>query len=115
MTNAVTDRVFLGRTGIAVSPIGFGAAGLGDMPASYGYPVSEDRARATLHAIFDGPSNFLDTSRNYGFGRSEERIGAVIRERGDCRTASSSPPSSTGTWRRTPSAPRRRAARWSRA
>lgn len=82
MTNAVTDRVFLGRTGIAVSPIGFGAAGLGDMPASYGYPVSEDRARATLHAIFDGPSNFLDTSRNYGFGRSEERIGAVIRERG---------------------------------
>jgi len=26
--------------------------------------------------------NFLDTSRNYGFGRSEERIGEVIRERG---------------------------------
>jgi D-threo-aldose 1-dehydrogenase len=26
--------------------------------------------------------NFLDTSRNYGFGRSEERIGAVIREYG---------------------------------
>ena len=29
-----------------------------------------------------GPVNFLDTSRIYGFGRSEERIGAVIRERG---------------------------------
>jgi D-threo-aldose 1-dehydrogenase len=26
--------------------------------------------------------NFLDTSRNYGLGRSEERIGSVIRERG---------------------------------
>ncbi|MGI9354598.1 MAG: aldo/keto reductase, partial [Rhizobiaceae bacterium] len=55
---------------------------LGDMPDTYGYPVDEDRARATVHAIFDGPVNFLDTSRNYGFGRSEERVGAVIRERG---------------------------------
>ena len=82
MARALTDRIVLGRTGIAVSPICFGAAGLGDMPATYGYPVGEDRARATLHAVFEGPSNFLDTSRNYGFGRSEERIGAVIRERG---------------------------------
>ena len=35
-----------------------------------------------MRAIFDGPANFLDTSRIYGMGRSEERIGAVIRERG---------------------------------
>src|SRR5438046_2073633 len=61
MTRALTDRIPLGRTGIAVSPVCFGAAGIGDMPASYGYPVGEDRAKATLHAIFDGPSNFLDT------------------------------------------------------
>src|SRR4029079_19345255 len=32
--------------------------------------------------IFDGPANILDTSRIYGFGRSEQRIGDVIRERG---------------------------------
>ena len=36
----------------------------------------------TVRAVFDSPVNFLDTSRNYGFGRSEERIGEVIRERG---------------------------------
>jgi D-threo-aldose 1-dehydrogenase len=35
-----------------------------------------------VNAIFDGPADFIVTSRNYGFGRSEERIGAVIRERG---------------------------------
>ncbi len=35
-----------------------------------------------MRAIFDGPINFLDASRNYGFGRSEQRIGDVIRERG---------------------------------
>jgi len=30
----------------------------------------------------DGPVNFIDTSRICGMGRSEERIGAAIRERG---------------------------------
>ncbi len=72
----------LGRTGLMVSPICFGTSGLGDMPDTYGYSVDEERARATVRAIFDGPVNFLDTSRIYGMGRSEARIGAVIRERG---------------------------------
>jgi D-threo-aldose 1-dehydrogenase len=52
------------------------------MPETYGYGVDEERARATIRAILDGPVNILDTSNNYGLGRSEERIGAVIRERG---------------------------------
>lgn len=72
----------LGRTGLNVSRIGIGTSALGSMPDTYGYGVDEDRARATIHAIFDSPLNFLDTSRNYGMGRSEERIGAAIRERG---------------------------------
>ena len=49
---------------------------------TYGYSVEPERARETVRAVFDSPVNFLDTSRNYGFGRSEERIGEVIRERG---------------------------------
>lgn len=60
----------------------FGTSGLGNMPDTYGYEVDEARARATLQAIFDGPVNCLDSSRAYGLGRSEERIGAAIRERG---------------------------------
>lgn len=72
----------IGNTGLKITPLCFGTSALGDMPDTYGYAVDEDRARATIHAIFDGPLNSLDTSRNYGFGRSEERIGAVIRERG---------------------------------
>jgi D-threo-aldose 1-dehydrogenase len=52
------------------------------MPDTYGYSVGEDRARATLDAIFDGPFQFLDTSRNYGMGESEKRIGDAIRARG---------------------------------
>ena len=72
----------LGQTGLQVTGICFGTSGLGNMPETYGYEVDEERARATIRAIFDGPVNVLDTSNNYGLGRSEERIGAVIRERG---------------------------------
>lgn len=69
-------------TGLTVTPIAFGASGLGSMPETYGYEVDEGRARATLHAIFESPVNCLDTARGYGFGRSEARIGAAIAERG---------------------------------
>src|SRR5271168_1238417 len=82
MTEGGMNKVRLGRTGLTVTPLCFGASGLGDMPDTYGYDVDAERAKATVRAIFDGPANFLDTSRIYGFGRSEERIGAVIRERG---------------------------------
>lgn len=75
-------KVRLGKTGLEVTNICFGTSSLGDMPGTYGYEVDEERARATIRAIFDGPVNFLDTSRNYGMGRSEARVGQVIRERG---------------------------------
>ena len=77
-----TEKMALGRTGLAVSRLCFGLGPIGDMPDTYGYRVEPERARETVRAVFDSPVNFLDTSRNYGFGRSEERIGEVIRERG---------------------------------
>jgi D-threo-aldose 1-dehydrogenase len=76
------NKVRLGRTDLMVTSIGFGTSGLGDMPDTYGYGVDADRAKATVLAIFGGSANLIDTSRLYGMGRSEERIGAVIRERG---------------------------------
>jgi len=72
----------LGRTRLRVAQICFGTTSLASMPKTYGYEVSEGRALETVAAIFDGPTNFLDTSRIYGFGRSEELIGKAIRERG---------------------------------
>ncbi|MDP9137111.1 MAG: aldo/keto reductase [Pseudomonadota bacterium] len=76
------EKIALGSTGIPVTRICFGTSSLGNMPDTYGYSVDAERARDTVRAIFAGPVNFLDTSRNYGFGRSEERIGDVIRELG---------------------------------
>lgn len=72
----------IGTTGLEVTDICFGTSALGNMPENYGYSVDEARARETLNAIFDGPANFIDTSRNYGIGESERRIGAAIAERG---------------------------------
>jgi len=72
----------IGNTGLSVTSLCFGASGLGNMPDTYGYEVDDARARDTLQAIFDGPVNFLDTANNYGFGRSEQRIGDALRERG---------------------------------
>jgi D-threo-aldose 1-dehydrogenase len=82
MEKTVMKTIRLGKTDLMVTPICFGTSGLGDMPETYGYGVDAARAQATLQAIFEGPVNFLDTSRIYGFGRSEERIGAAIREHG---------------------------------
>ena len=76
------ERRAIGKTPVKVTPIMFGTSALGHMPDTYGYGVDEDRARAALDAIFDGPANCLDTSNNYGFGRSEIRIGEAIRARG---------------------------------
>src|SRR6185295_16877077 len=78
----ISGKVEIGRTGVMVTRIGFGTSALGGMPGAYGYSVDDEQALATLRAIFAGPSNFLDTSRGYGRGRAERRIGTVIREMG---------------------------------
>jgi D-threo-aldose 1-dehydrogenase len=65
-----------------VSRLCFGTSALADMPNAYGYGCSDEQARETFLAIFNGPTNFVDTSRLYGNGRAEARIGAVLREIG---------------------------------
>ncbi len=76
------QKIRLGTTNLEVTPICIGTSALGNMPETYTYGVDEERAWATVRAIIDGPINFLDVSRNYGLGQSEQRIGDVIRERG---------------------------------
>ena len=67
----------LGKSGIAVSQIGFGAAPLGDLFAV----LDEARAVATVEAALDAGVTLLDTSPLYGHGLSEHRIGAALRRR----------------------------------
>jgi aryl-alcohol dehydrogenase-like predicted oxidoreductase len=73
----------LGRTGLKVSEISFGAVEIG---LAYGIPVegkiekpSEEDAHAVLHAALDLGINFVDTARAYG--DSEEIIGRALKGR----------------------------------
>ncbi|HEX4766663.1 MAG TPA: aldo/keto reductase [Lichenihabitans sp.] len=70
-----------GRTGRAVSEIGFGAWAIG---ADWGHVDAGD-ARAALNAALDSGMTFIDTADVYGDGRSERLIAEVLRERGGPR------------------------------
>ena len=71
-----------GRTPLRVTPICIGTAPLGDMPEIFGVGAPEARALDTLRTAFASPLNFIDTSNNYGDGRSEQRIGIALGEIG---------------------------------
>lgn len=73
----------LGSTGLDVTALCVGTSPLASMKRLYGYEVSDERAVATVEAVFDSPIRFIDTSNGYGEdGSSERRIGAAIAARG---------------------------------
>ncbi len=67
-----------GRTGRAVSEVGFGSWAIG---ASWGQ-VDDTAAKEALHAALDAGVDFLDTADVYGDGHSERLIAGVLKERG---------------------------------
>lgn len=81
-TDYLQKKTAIGQTGVSIPSLCFGTSGLGDMPVTYGYSTSAERASATLKHILQGPYPFLDSSRNYGDGRSEQRIGQAITDLG---------------------------------
>jgi aryl-alcohol dehydrogenase-like predicted oxidoreductase len=69
----------LGRTGIEVSEIGFGAWGLG---ATMWRGVPDEEGAAALEAALDAGVSFIDTALAYGDGHSERLIAKVLSRRG---------------------------------
>jgi aryl-alcohol dehydrogenase-like predicted oxidoreductase len=75
----VTVKKTLGRTGLAVSQLGYGSMGLRG-PRTWGVRVvSEADAERFLHSVLDAGINFIDTSPDYGI--AEERIGRYLGSR----------------------------------
>ena len=68
----------LGRTGLEISEIGYGAWGIGN--SGWQGASDEESARALNRAI-DLGLNFIDTALGYGQGHSERLIGKLLRER----------------------------------
>ena len=68
----------LGRTGLNVSAVSFGAWAIG---GTWG-PVSDDDSLKALHRALDLGVNFFDTADVYGDGHSERLLARLKRERG---------------------------------
>ncbi|MFJ9870658.1 aldo/keto reductase [Streptomyces sp. NPDC101165] len=65
----------LGRSGVEVSPLGFGAAGIGNLYT----PMDDEQAYEAVHAAWARGIRYFDTAPHYGLGRSERRLGAALR------------------------------------
>jgi len=84
----------LGRTGIEVSEIGFGAWGIG---GGWGKKDDDEAVRA-LHQAFDLGVNFYDSAYGYGNGHSEELIGKAFADRREKVVLTSKIPPKTFNW-----------------
>lgn len=76
---ATLHRRPLGRTGLEVSEIGFGAWGIGG-----GWGTRDDAAALdALRTAVEAGIDVVDTAMGYGDGHSEELIGQVLKERSE--------------------------------
>ena len=67
----------LGRTGLEVTTLGYGAMELRGAPRAR--DITEAQAETILNKVLDAGINYIDTSIDYGL--SEERIGRYISHR----------------------------------
>jgi aryl-alcohol dehydrogenase-like predicted oxidoreductase len=85
----------LGRTGITVSEIGFGAWGIGG--AMWKGSQDNESMRA-LHSAIDLGVNFIDTALAYGQGHSERLVASLLRERKERISVATKIPPKNGQW-----------------
>jgi D-threo-aldose 1-dehydrogenase len=69
-----TETRILGKSGVAMTQLGFGGAGLGELFVK----VDETTAAATLKAAWDEGIRYFDTAPFYGLGLSEIRTGRFL-------------------------------------
>jgi aryl-alcohol dehydrogenase-like predicted oxidoreductase len=84
----------LGKTGLEVSEIGFGAWAIG---GSWG-PQDEKESVKALHKALDMGVNFIDTAAVYGGGKSEKIIAEVLKERKEQIIVATKTPPAPGPW-----------------
>jgi aryl-alcohol dehydrogenase-like predicted oxidoreductase len=85
----------LGRTGLQVSEIGYGAWGIG---AAQWIGAKDDESLRALHRAVDLGVNFIDTALAYGEGHSEKLVGRLLRERRETVYVATKVPPKNGVW-----------------
>src|SRR6187401_3154887 len=79
MISRALPTAVLGRTGLEVTRLSFGAMEVRGPRIWNGRPVTDQQAETILNAVLDAGINFIDTANDYG--RSEELIGKFISQR----------------------------------
>src|SRR6267378_3307430 len=75
------NRRQLGRTGLAVSEIGFGAWAIGGNAFGNSYGATDDaESQRAIRRAFELGCTFFDTADVYGHGHSEELLGAALHD-----------------------------------
>ncbi|HEX9870821.1 MAG TPA: aldo/keto reductase [Candidatus Tectomicrobia bacterium] len=69
----------LGRTGLQVTTLGFGALELRGMLAGVGRPLTAGQPERILNAVLDAGINYIDVAVDYG--EAEEHIGRCLSSR----------------------------------
>ena len=85
----------LGKTGIEVSELGFGAWGIG---GTMWIGADDDQSLRALRLAIDRGVNFLDTAYGYGDGHSEELVGAAVRNSAETVYVASKIPPKNMQW-----------------
>jgi len=71
----------LGRSGLAITRVGFGAWAAGGGGWSFGWgPQDDEDSLAAMRRAIERGVNWIDTAAVYGLGHSEEVIGRFLRE-----------------------------------
>ncbi|WP_055525930.1 aldo/keto reductase [Streptomyces graminilatus] len=66
----------LGRSGVEITGLGFGAAAIGNLFTE----VTDEVAQDAVSAAWDAGIRYFDTAPHYGIGLAERRMGAVLSE-----------------------------------
>jgi aryl-alcohol dehydrogenase-like predicted oxidoreductase len=70
----------LGRSGLSITAVGFGAWAIGGEWAFGWGPQDDDASVAAMRHALDRGINWIDTAAVYGLGHSEEVVGRLLRE-----------------------------------
>jgi len=69
----------LGKTGLDITRVGFGAWAIGGGGWEFGWgPQDDDDSICAIHRALDLGVNWIDTAAAYGFGRSERTVGRAL-------------------------------------
>jgi len=85
----------LGKTGLQVSELGYGAWGIGK---AMWVGADDDESLRSLRRAIDQGVNFLDTALGYGEGHSEKLVGQAVRAAGGQVHVASKIPPKNFTW-----------------